>query len=86
MNKKKIQQDKKDSGVKFTFEKENYRIMLLGIFLIVLGLLFMIGGGSDDPEVFNDAMFSTRRLTIAPILILGGFVTEIVAIMWRPKR
>lgn len=86
MSNKKIQQDTQNSGVKFTFQKENYRIMLIGILLIVLGFLFMIGGGSDDPQVFNDAMFSTTRLTIAPILILGGFVVEIVAIMWKPKK
>lgn len=86
MSNKKIQQDKQDTGVKFTFGKENYRLMLVGILLIVLGFLFMIGGGSDDPQVFNEAMFSTTRLTIAPILILGGFVVEIVAIMKKPKK
>jgi len=45
----------------------------------------MIGGGSDDPEVFNESIFNARRLTIAPILILGGFITQIVAIMHKPK-
>jgi len=46
----------------------------------------MIGGGSDDPEVFSDALFGFRRLTLAPLLILGGYIIEIFAIMRRPKN
>jgi UPF0716 family protein affecting phage T7 exclusion len=86
MNKKNIPQEKQELRAKFAFGKENYRIMLIGILLIVLGFLLMIGGGSDDPQVFNEAIFSSRRLTFAPILILAGFVTEIVAIMYKSKE
>jgi len=46
----------------------------------------MIGGGSDDPNKFNDAIFNFQRLTLAPILILGGYVIEIFAIMKKPKQ
>lgn len=69
----------------FAFGKENYRLMLIGLALIVVGFLFMIGGGSDDPTRFNPEIFSFRRITLAPVLILAGFVVEIFAIMKRPK-
>ena len=46
----------------------------------------MIGGGSDDPDVFNEKMFDFQRITLAPILVLAGFVVEIVAIFWRKKQ
>ncbi len=85
MNKKQQIQEKPEKKAKFAFGKENYRIMYIGLALIALGLLLMIGGGSDDPEVFNESIFNARRLTIAPILILGGFITQIVAIMHKPK-
>ena len=45
----------------------------------------MIGGGSDDPKIFNPAIFDFQRITLAPMVCLIGFVTVIVAIMWRPK-
>ena len=47
----------------FAFGKENYRLMLIGLFFIALGFLLMIGGGSDDPKVFNYELFSFRRIT-----------------------
>jgi hypothetical protein len=69
----------------FAFGKENYRLMLIGLFFIALGFLLMIGGGSDDPKVFNYELFSFRRITLSPILILAGYVIEIFAIMKKPK-
>ena len=69
----------------FAFGKENYRLMLIGLAFIALGFILMIGGGSKDPNVFNPDIFSFRRLTLAPILILAGFVIEIFAIMKKPK-
>ena len=71
--------------MKTTFGKQNYQILIGGIVLFVLGYLLMIGGGSEDPNVFNPAIFDTRRITIAPMVCLIGFITIIVAIMWRPK-
>jgi len=69
----------------FAFGKENYRILIVGVVLVVIGYLLMIGGGSDDPNVFNaEEIFSTRRITVAPILILLGFVIEIYAIFKKP--
>lgn len=72
--------------MKTTFGKQNYQIFIAGIALIVLGYLLMIGGGSDDPNVFNPAIFDTQRITIAPMVCLLGFVVVIVGIMKRPKN
>jgi hypothetical protein len=69
----------------FAFGKENYRLMLIGLFFIALGFLLMIGGGSKDPNVFSYELFSFRRITLAPILIIAGYVIEIFAIMKKPK-
>lgn len=71
--------------MKSTFGKQNYQLFIGGIIVIILGYLLMIGGGSEDPNVFNPAIFDTQRITIAPIVCLVGFITVIVAIMWRPK-
>lgn len=72
--------------MKTTFGKQNYQLLIGGIVLIILGYLLMIGGGSDDPNVFNPAIFDTQRITIAPMVCLAGFITIIIAIMWRPKN
>jgi hypothetical protein len=69
------------------FGKENYRWMLIGIVIIALGLILMGGGKSKDPNVFNPKeVYSFTRITIAPILILGGFVVEIFAIFRKDKK
>ena len=67
------------------FGKQNFIIVLIGIALIALGFILMIGGGSDNPDVFNEKMFDFQHITLAPILVLAGFVVEIVAIFWRKK-
>jgi hypothetical protein len=74
-----------ESRIGFAFGKENYRLLLIGLGLIVLGFLLMIGGASKDPKVFSSAIFDFRRLTLAPILIIAGYVVEIFAIMKKPK-
>ncbi len=71
----------------FIFEKSNYQLMLVGIAFIVVGYFLMSGGAPKDPNTFNhDEIFSTTRITIAPILVLIGFVIEIFAIMHKPKN
>ena len=72
--------------MKTTFTKKNYYILIAGVLLILFGYLLMIGGGSDDPNVFNPAIFDFQRITLAPMVCLAGFVTIIVSIMWRPKN
>jgi hypothetical protein len=70
------------------FERDNYRWMLIGLAVIAAGLLLMSGGKSNqDPAVFeSSAVYSTTRITIAPLLILAGLVIEIYAIFKRPKK
>lgn len=68
----------------FAFGKQNYKLLFIGLALIFLGFLLMIGGESDDPNVFSDKIFNFRRLTLAPILVLTGYVVEIFAIMKKP--
>ena len=83
----KVQNQKiEEKELGFAFNKTNYTILIVGLVIIILGFLLMIGGGSDDPEVFSEALFGFRRLTLAPILILAGYIIEIFAIMHRPKQ
>ncbi len=68
------------------FGKENYMWMLIGLGVLALGFFLMAGGKSSDPNVFNDdEVYSTTRITIAPMLIILGFVIEIFAIMKKSK-
>lgn len=68
------------------FGKENYMWMLGGLVVLAIGFFLMAGGKSADPNVFNDKeVYSTTRITIAPFLIVVGFIIEIVAIMKKPK-
>ena len=57
------------------------RFLLVGLIVMVSGYILMSGGGSDDPQVFNYAMFDFRRMVAAPITIIAGIVIVIVAIM-----
>ena len=66
--------------------RRNYIILAVGFAVILLGFILMAGGGSDSPDQFNYAMFSWRRITLAPILVIAGFVTEIFGIMKRYDR
>jgi hypothetical protein len=68
------------------FERDNIKWMVIGGAVLVLGLLLMAGGKSKDPNVFDvDQIYSWRRVTLAPILVVGGLLIEIYAIMKRPK-
>jgi hypothetical protein len=77
----------KEKSNGFAFGKENYIYLIAGVVLVCLGLLLMSGGGSEDPSKFNaNELFSTRRITVAPILILGGYVVVLFGIMKKPKQ
>lgn len=79
--------DKKQPVTKGLFGKENYMLMLGGLVVLAIGFFLMGGGKNTDPGVFNDNdVYSTTRITIAPLLIIGGFVIEIFAIMRKPKE
>ncbi|MBQ2008379.1 MAG: DUF3098 domain-containing protein [Alistipes sp.] len=73
--------DKNDEQMPLTVR--NYVLIIAGFVVILIGMVLMTGGGSDNPEVFNYEMFSWRRITLAPILIVGGFAFEIYALLKR---
>ncbi len=68
------------------FGRDNYLWVIIGLAFLLVGFLLMIGGGSDDPDVFNEAIFNFRRLTLAPILVLIGFGIQVFAIMKKSKN
>ena len=70
----------------FLFGKKNYKWMLIGLSVISLGFILMAGGGSDDPEVFNNAMYDFRRIRLAPTMVLIGFGIEVYAILVDPNK
>lgn len=78
-------QKKTEDGPRFAFDRQNYILVIIGLVVLGIGLLLLIGGGSDDPNVFNESLFDFQRLTLAPILILAGYIIEIFAIMRLPK-
>ena len=72
--------------MKFIFKRKNYLLLISGLILILAGLALMVGGGSEDPNVFRGSeLFSSQRITYAPILIISGFILEVFAIMSRSK-
>lgn len=86
ITKKKETIEPNDNQKVMPFGKQNYIIVLIGIALLVLGFILMLGGGSNDPDVFNEKMFDFQHITLSTILILAGFVVEIVAIFWKGKK
>ena len=70
----------------FLFDKINYNILLIGIAVIAIGFILMSGGGSDDPKVFNEAIFNFRRIRLAPTVVLIGFGITIYSIFKSPKK
>lgn len=68
------------------FTRLNYRLLLIGIGIVILGYILMAGGGSGDPNVFNaEEIFSHRRITVAPIVCLIGYLFVVYAIMKKPS-
>ncbi len=82
-----MNKDKKETVLRNNlFGKENYVWMLAGMAVLALGFFLMAGGKSADPKNFDPKeVYSTTRITIAPMLIIAGFIMEIVAIMKKPK-
>ncbi|MCG8410966.1 MAG: DUF3098 domain-containing protein [Bacteroidales bacterium] len=75
-----------EKKIEFALSKENYKLLGIGFVIIVIGFLLMMGGKAESPDVFNEEVFSFRRITLAPIVVLFGFVFEIYAIMKKPKE
>ena len=70
----------------FLFGKKNYKWMVIGLAFVAVGFILMAGGGSDDPEIFNDEIYNFRRIRLAPTLVLIGFVIEVYAILANPTK
>ena len=71
---------------KLLFGKRNYKLMILGLVFITLGFVLMSGGGSDDPNVFNDEIYNFRRIRLAPFLVVFGFITVSYTHLTLPTR
>jgi len=86
LSKSKKHMKNNDQKPEFLFEKVNYKFLLIGIGVIALGFILMSGGGSDDPKVFNEAVFSFRRIRLAPTVVLIGFGITIYSIFKNPNK
>lgn len=76
----------KETAGSALFTKDNYKWMLIGLIVMAIGFFLMAGGKSSNVNVFQDKdVYSTTRITIAPILIIAGLIIEIFAIMKKPK-
>jgi hypothetical protein len=75
-----------NNNPEFLFDKVNYKILLVGLAVIALGFILMSGGGSEDPNFFNEAIFSFRRIRLAPAVVLIGFGITIYSIVKNPKK
>jgi hypothetical protein len=72
---------------RFAFQNLNYKVLLIGLAINLVGFLLMIGGESTDPNKFDaSALFSPIRITVSPILIISGYLVMIYAIMKQPKK
>jgi len=80
-----IQEEKRPYKHQFLFDKRNFKFVGIGLGLMVLGFVLMIGGKTTDPNVYNaDELYSFRRITLAPILIIAGLIVQIYAILLKP--
>ena len=70
----------------FLFGKKNYTFMVVGIIFIALGFIFMSGGGSDNPAIFNEDIYNWQRIRLAPTLVIIGLGIEIYAILVNPNK
>lgn len=70
-----------ENNEKMAITPKGLKFLLIGLIVMISGYILMTGGGSDDPQVFNYAMFDFRRMVAAPVVIVLGIVIEVVAIM-----
>ncbi|MGB1270083.1 MAG: DUF3098 domain-containing protein [Flavobacteriaceae bacterium] len=76
----------KEQKPDFIFKKANYKLMFIGLAVIAVGFILMSGGGSDDPNVFNPAIYNFQRIRLAPTLVLIGFGIQVYAILFNKKK
>src|SRR5690606_13990706 len=80
------QKRKEQSKAELVFGKKNYTFMFIGLLCIAIGFILMSGGGSDDPNVWDDAVFNFTRIRLAPTLVIIGFAVQVYAILLNPNR
>lgn len=80
------QKRKDESKSEFIFGKKNYKFLFIGLAFIVIGFILMSGGGSDDPNVFDESIYNWRRIRLAPTLVLIGFGIQVYAILLNPNK
>ncbi len=80
-----MENNKQENKKNFAFGKRNYIIMTIGLIILAAGYILLSGGGSKDPDYFNEALFNARRLVVAPLLIMAGLIVEVYAIMTKNK-
>ena len=74
------------NGKDYLFNKRRYRMLFLSIFVITLGFIIMSGGETSDPNIFNDEIYNFRRIRLAPLIVLSGFILCIFSILYNDKR
>jgi membrane-bound ClpP family serine protease len=77
---------KVSNDVDFAIAKDSFKYIAIGVGILIIGFLLMAGGKTDDPNVFNPEIFSFRRITLAPIIVVGGFAFIGWAIMKKTKE
>ena len=80
------QKRKQSNKGNFIFGKKNYKWLFIGLAFIAVGFIVMAGGGSDDPNVFDESIFHWRRIRLAPTLVLIGFGIQVYAILLNPEK
>lgn len=81
-----LKNDSPEKKAGFPIPVSSYKMILIGLGIVLLGFVLMMGGGSNNPDEFNYDIFSFRRITLAPIVVLGGFGFIFWAIMRKPKE
>jgi len=76
----------KNDQIEFSQGKNNYVLLLIGCAIVAIGFMLMVGGKSEDPNIFNPEVFGPRRITLAPITVLAGYMFIVYAILKRPKN
>ena len=74
------------NGKDYLYNRRRYKILLLSIFVIALGFIIMSGGETGDPNIFNDEIYNFRRIRLAPLIVLSGFILCIFSILYKDKR
>ncbi len=71
---------------RFAIPKRNILLIVIGLLVMILGFILLMGGGAENPEVYNYELFNARRLYVAPLFIIAGIAIEVVAIMWIKRK